>query len=282
MSTLTSPAPIYIVSGGVGASGEQLVHTVLAQFPGKAVPVITLGHIRELAQIEAAVAQAKATGGTIVHTLVDARLRNALIDLAGQHGVVAIDLVGEMLPRLTMLLGCEPLSKPGLYRQLNRDYFERVSAIEFTLSHDDGLDPAGWAQADVVLAGVSRTGKTPLSVYLSVLGWKVANVPFVFGLPLPSTFAEIDAQRGVGLTIDLDRLLALRQQRYQRLGVLAPGDYINPGKMQEEIQAAHKLFRQRGFAIINVTNKPIESSADEVIGLMTHQQQGHAGIVQNT
>lgn len=265
------PPPIYVVSGGAGASGEQLVHTALAQFPGKTVPVITLGYIRELTQIEEAVAQAKATSSIIVHTLVDGHLRHALVDHARQHGVVAIDLVGDLLAQLAFRLGCVPLGKPGLYRQLNHEYFERVSAIEFTLSHDDGHDPAGWAQADVVLAGVSRTGKTPLSVYLSVLGWKVANVPIVLDLPLPPAFVEIDAHRGVGLTIDLDRLLAVRQQRYQRLGISAPGDYINPEKMQEEIQAAHKLFRQRGFAIINVTNKPIESSADEVIGLMTHQ-----------
>lgn len=277
MSTHQSPTPlpIYIVSGGTGASAEQLIHTVLAQFPGKSVPVVTVGQVRKPAQIEDAIATAKNAGGTIVHTLVDWRLRQHLVDVARQQGVVHIDLVGELLSRLTTLLRCEPLGKPGLYRQLNREYFERITAIEYTLAHDDGLDPAGWAQADVVLTGVSRTGKTPLSIYLSVLGWKVANVPIVLGLPQPQQFADLDPHHVVGLTIDLDRLLALRLQRYQRLGIKAPADYINPEKMQEEIKAATRLFRQHGFAVLNVTNKPIESSADEVIRLvtrlMTHQ-----------
>jgi regulator of PEP synthase PpsR (kinase-PPPase family) len=252
-----------------------LVHTVLAQFPSKSVPVITVGQVREPVQIEDAIATAKNAGGTIVHTLVDWRLRQHLVDVAQQQGVAQIDLVGELLSRLTTLLKCEPLGKPGLYRQLNREYFERITAIEYTLAHDDGLDPAGWAQADVVLTGVSRTGKTPLSIYLSVLGWKVANVPIVLGLPQPQQFADLDPHHVVGLTIDLDRLLALRLQRYQRLGIKAPADYINPEKMQEEIKAATRLFRQHGFAVLNVTNKPIESSADEVIRLvtrlMTHQ-----------
>ena len=267
MNASTSPdlPPVYVVSGGTGASGEQLTHTVLAQFPGQVVPVITLSHVRERNQIEDVVAQACSTGGTIVHTLVDVRLRTTLMSLALKQGVVAIDLVGGLQSQLAAVLRCEPLGQPGLYRRLNRDYFERISAIEFTLSHDDGIDPEGWSQADLVLAGVSRTGKTPLSIYLSVLGWKVANVPIVLGLPAPPELLQLDIHHTVGLTINLDRLLALRQQRYLRMGRQAPADYINPEFIEAEIQMAEKLYRQHGFTILNVTNKPIESTADEII-----------------
>ena len=171
-----APPPIYVVSGGVGASGEQLVHTVLAQFPEHRVPVIVVPHVHQLAQVEDVVAQASTTGGTIVHTLVDAGLRGALARLAQRHGVFALDLMGDLLSRLADVLGQEPAEQPGLYRQLNLAYFERVAAIEFAMSHDDGRRPEDWPKAEIVLIGVSRVGKTPLSMYLSVLqGFLIKN-----------------------------------------------------------------------------------------------------------
>ncbi len=267
------PPPIYIISGGAGASGEQLVHTVLAQFPDSRVPVITLGNIREIEQLEKIVARAQESGGILVHTLVDTRLREALVRLAAHAQVVAIDLMGELLTRLTDLVGCAPAGRPGLYRQLHRDYFERVAAIEFTMAHDDGKSPQGWPQADIVLTGVSRTGKTPLSIYLSVLGWKVANVPLILELPTPPELQQVDPRRAVGLTIDPDQLLMLREQRVSRMGARRPTVYVDPEKVREEIQMAQRFFRQRGFSVIDVTDKPIESSADEVIRIITRQTQ---------
>ena len=263
-----TPPPIYIVSGGVGASGEQLAHTVLAQFPDCNVPVITVGNVRHIEQIENVVVQAKNSGGTIIHTLVDVRLRHTLIDLTRQHGIAAFDLVGDLIGRLTNVLGQEPLGQHGLYRKLRHAYFERVAAIEFTLAHDDGRNPQDWLSADIVLAGVSRTGKTPLSTYLSVLGWRVANVPLVLELPTPPELFELNARRVIGLTIDPDVLLMLRQQRFSRLGAPRSADYVDPGKIREEITAALKLFHRSGFSVIDVTDKPIETSADEVIKLI--------------
>ncbi len=270
----TSPLPahhIYIVSGGVGASGEQLVQTVLAQFPGNNVAAVTVGNVRQRTQIEQVVAQAKAGQGTIVHTLVDPQLRDALTDLARAEGVTAIDLMGALLSRLTNILGREPLGQPGLYREFRRAYFERVGAIEFTLAHDDGKNPRGWSQADIVLAGVSRTGKTPLSVYLSVLGWKVANVPLIPDIPTPRELFELDPRRVVGLTIDSDQLLMLREQRIKRLGARRPATYADPETIQAEIRAAWQVFRQGQFAVIDVTDKPIETSADEIIKLIARR-----------
>ncbi len=265
--------PIYVVSGGVGASGEQLVNTVLAQFPDSHVQVFTIGNVRQSEQIERVVMQAAGCGGTIVHTLVDERLRGALSDLARAQGVVAIDLMGELLARLAVVLRREPVQQPGLYRRFHRAYFERVSAIEFTLAHDDGKGPQGWPQADIVLAGVSRTGKTPLSVYLSVLGWKVANVPLVPEIPTPEELFRVDPHRVVGLTIDPDALLMLREQRVRRMGAHRPTAYMDPEKVRDEIQEALRIFRQARFPVIDVTDKPIETSADEIIKLIA----GHTG-----
>ena len=269
----SAPPPIYIVSGGMGASGEQLVRTALAQFPKSRVPVITMGHVRHIEQIKDAVTQAAATGGIIVHTLVESPLRGALVQLAQQQRVAAIDLMGPMLSRLTETLGLDPIGHPGLYRQLHQLYFDRVTAIEFSLAHDDGQRSEDWPLADIVLAGVSRVGKTPLSVYLSVLGWKAANVPMVLGLAPPSDLLQLDRQRVIGLTIEPGQLLVHRQRRQRRLGAPGPSAYTDPDAILEELKAAREMFRRGGFSVIDVTDKPIETSAEEIIELITRRTQ---------
>ena len=263
-----APPPIYVVSGGVGASGEQLVQTMLAQFPDSNVSVITMGNVRQVTQIKRVVLQAKQSGGTIAHTLVDDRLRGMLIDLACEEGVTAIDLMGPLLSRMESVLKRKAVGQPGLYRQFHRAYYERVSAIEFTMAHDDGQQPAGWPQADIVLVGVSRAGKTPLSMYLSVLGWKVANIPLVPEVPPPPELFKLDRHRVIGLTIRPDQLIVFREQRYRQLGVPVPMDYIDPRRLGAEVQAALRVFRRGRFAVIDVTDKPIETSADEIIKLI--------------
>ncbi len=267
----TKPPPLYIVSGGVGASGEQLVYTVLAQFPKSRVPVITVGHVRQPEQIEDVVAQAQASGGIIVHTLVDGRLRDHLVRRAHEQSVVAIDLVGDLMSRLVELLKEEPAGHPGLYRQLHQDYFERVASIDFAMAHDDGRNPGGWPLADVVLTGPSRVGKTPLSMYLSVLGWKVANVPLVMGLPPPAELFQLDSRRVIGLSIEPGQLLGHRQQRQRRLGAPGPTAYTDPTAIYEEMEAARQVYKQGGFSTIDVTDKPIEASADEIIAVITRR-----------
>jgi hypothetical protein len=262
---------IYLVSGGMGASGEQLVRTLLAQFPESQASVINVPRVRRVEQVADVVARAADSSGIVVHTLVDAQLREALIRLAGERGVVSIDLAGELLARLSDVLGQEPIGRPGLYRQLHRAYFQRVEAIEFTMAHDDGAHPQGWPQAEIVLVGVSRAGKTPLSMYLSVLGWKVANVPLVRELPPPPELFELDRRRVIGLSIEPGQLLAHRQQRQRRLGALGPSAYSDPEAIYEESEAARLVFARGRFSVIDVTDKPIETTADEVVERVTRQ-----------
>jgi [pyruvate, water dikinase]-phosphate phosphotransferase / [pyruvate, water dikinase] kinase len=246
-----------------------VVNTVLAQFPENRVQVTTVPNVRTEDQIEAVIAQALASSATLVHTLVDARLRAVLIERTASQGVQAIDLMGPLLDQLTEALGCEPLGQPGLYRQLNKAYFARVEAIDYTMAHDDGRNPETWPQAEIVLVGVSRAGKTPLSLYLSVLGWKVANVPVVPGLDLAAELFQLDRQRVFGLTLDVAPLLAFRRQRQKSLGVPGQSDYTNPEKLYEELEFALALCKRSGFTIISVADKPIESTADEIIRLVS-------------
>lgn len=263
--------PIYIVSGGMGASGEHLIQTALVQFPGLKVPVITVPHVRRVDQVEDVIQQAILTQGVIVHTLVDDRLRDILIHKAKEQSVVTIDLMGPLLTHLTQELGQAPIVHPGLYRQLNEAYFRRVEAMEFAIAHDDGKRPHDWPLADMVLTGVSRVGKTPLSMYLSVQGWKVANIPLISELPPPPALFQLEPGRVIGLYLDPGQLLFHRQQRQRRLGALGPTAYTDPAQIYEEVEAARQVFRRGGFPIVDVTDKPIETSAEEVSELIARR-----------
>ena len=189
----------------------------------------------------------------------------------------AIDLMGGLLDRLADVLEQQPLGQPGLYRRLNKAYFDRVEAIEFTMAHDDGRNPDTWPLADMLLIGSSRVGKTPTSLYLSVLGWKVANYPLVPGLDLPIEIQMVDPQRVIGLTIEAGQLLALRQQRQRRLGVPGMSDDIDPQCIFDELELADEVFRRLGISTIDVTDKPIELTADELIRLITRRFKGKNG-----
>jgi regulator of PEP synthase PpsR (kinase-PPPase family) len=246
---------------------------MLAQFPGKQVPVITLGNVRQWEQIAQVVQQAQETHGLIVHTLVDSPLRVKLVELARASGVPAIDLVGELLVWLAETLGQKPAEQPGLYRNLRQDYFDRIGAIEFTMAHDDGKNSEGLDQAELIIAGVSRVGKTPLSIYLSILGWKVANVPIILGVEPPPELFRLEPRRVIGLTIEPGQLILHRQQRQSRMGTHGPSAYTDPQAVYDELEFARGLFKRNGFAIIDVTDKPIETSADEIIRLIARQAQ---------
>jgi [pyruvate, water dikinase]-phosphate phosphotransferase / [pyruvate, water dikinase] kinase len=266
---ITDPPTIFILSGGVGSSAEQVVNTVLAQYPQHTVNVITIGNIREAQQITDALILAQEVGGMIVHTMVDPVLHTQLVSTAAQLNLPAIDLMGSLISWLTENLGQPPLGQPGLYRQLRANYFERVAAIDYTMAHDDGKDPGGWSQADVVLVGVSRVGKTPLCVYLAVLGWKAANWPLVVDVPAPEVLFTLDARRVIGLTLNPVQLLQYRRKRQRRLGAPGYSAYDDPVAVDAELQSANQLFRRNGFAVVDMTDKTIEQGADEIIRLVT-------------
>jgi len=265
MVTHSSSPVIYIVSGGVGASGEQLVNTVLAQFPEGSVRVITVGNVREKSQIKEVLLNAREKGALVVHTLVESELLNYLTAEAAVLGVQAVDLMGPIIKWVSQNTGQVPLGQPGLYRQLHHEYFGRVAAIDYTMKHDDGNRPEGWKQAEAVLVGVSRTGKTPLSIYLAVLGWKVANYPLVPQIPLPDELFAIDRERVFGLTIDPGQLIQYRIQRQRQMGTPMFSAYVDPKLVYEEVEEALKIFKQHHFTIINMTDKTIEMGADEII-----------------
>jgi regulator of PEP synthase PpsR (kinase-PPPase family) len=261
--------PVYVVSGGVGHSGEQIVRTVMAQFPEHSFELKIEGRVRRLERLAEIVEQAARDGGLVVHTMVNTDLRNAIKAQLIAHQIPSVDLIGDLLEHFIETQGKQPSGIPGLYRQQHRSYFERVEAIDYSLDHDDGVDPQGWADADVLLIGPSRTGKTPISMYLAVLGWKVANYPIVPGIDIPPVIKTIPPGKVIGLTIDPVRLQLHRSQRQQRLGTASNSSpYTDIERIFGELEDARKFYHLRGYRKIDVTDKPIEACADEVIRLM--------------
>lgn len=267
------PAPIYVVSGGRGIAGNNLVQSLLIQYPDNKIPVIIVGRVSDEDQIFDVVMKAKADGGLIAHTMVDPELRVKVNEICEEFSVSVIDLMGKLADYLDETLDVEPLQHPGLYRELNHQYFDRIESIEFTLSHDDGMSPQRLHDAEIILTGVSRAGKTPLSVYLAMYGWKVANVPLVPGVPPPPELFEVDSQRVFGLHISAGQLIAHRTKRMQNWNNHQNESYVDQRAVRDEIRKAMFVFDRGGFSVINVSNKPIESTANEILNLMSERFQ---------
>lgn len=262
---------IYVVSGGLGTGAERIVRATLAQFKGIEVPIRLAPHVKTVDQVEHVIAQARANNGIIVHTLVNTDLRNTFINIAHNNNVLTIDLQGPLLLQLTRLLGRKPAEEPGLYDRLRAPYFRRIEVMEFAVDHDDGRKIDELHLAEIVLTGVSRVGKTPMSMYLASQGWRVANVPLMREVEPPRQLFEVDSRRVIGLIIEPGQLVAFRQYRQKRLGLAMKSSYSGAEDLYEEVQYALKVYRRGGFTTIDVTDRPIEETAEEIVAKVTNQ-----------
>jgi len=271
MKTQKEHEPIYIVSGGKGLAGNNMVQSLLIQYPNNNVPLIIVPQVHEKAQLEDLVRKAKLDGGLITHTMVNRELRDFLSQICAENGVRHIDYMGELADYLDEKLHIPSLQSPGLYREINQQYYDRIDAIEFTLNHDDGLRPHRLHQAEIILTGVSRSGKTPLSVYLAMYGWKVANIPLVHGIDPPKELFEVDPQRVFGLSISSGQLISHRMKRLRSLENTDNTIYVDEQLVKLELRNASFIFEKGGFTVINVSNKPVETSANEILNMMANR-----------
>ena len=272
-----TPEAIYVVSGGKGLAGNNMVHSLLIQYPNNNVPVIIVPQVTDEKQLIDLVDRVKQEGGLITHTLVNRQLRFSLRKFCEENGVKHIDFMGELADYLDEKLDIPSLQTPGLYREINQQYFDRIDAIEFTLNHDDGLSPEKLQKAEIILTGVSRSGKTPLSVYLAMYGWKVANIPLVFGIDPPKELFEVDPQRVFGLSISPAQLISHRMKRLRSIENTENINYVDERLIVQEIRNANMVFEKGRFTVINVSSKPVETSANEILNTLANrfEYRGH-------
>lgn len=276
---------IYIVSDGTGETAAQMVKAAMVQFQDRNEDVYfsRLNNMREKSQIEAVCEEAAESNALIVYTIVSPEIRTILAEEAKLRGVMCVDLIGPLLAGLAGHFGYEPKSIAGLLHNVNEAYFKRIDAMEYTISHDDGRDLSRLAEADLIILGISRTSKTPLSMYLSQQGWKVVNIPLINGFETPKEVFEVDQRKVICLTIDPEDLTTIRRNRLSRLGQNRGGEYADPDKVNEEIAYADEIFKKnRKWAVFNVTGKALEETAAEIIRLMASRRLTPTVNLENT
>ena len=257
---------VFVVSDGTGETAAAVVRAALLQFrsPWR---LRTFGEVRQESQARRVVDLAAGSRSLVVFTLVNQDVARALRERAGELGVEAVDLLGPLLAKIAEQLRAEPRHEPGLLHGLSDEHYRRVEAVEFAVRHDDGTNPHTLFQAHLVLTGVSRTSKTPLSMYLAQRGYKTGNVPLVPGLEPPRTLLELDPRKVFGLLADPEELLEVRRARVRGLGASPHRAYADPEAVVQELEHARRLFRERGWRTVNVSGKAVEENAARILEL---------------
>jgi regulator of PEP synthase PpsR (kinase-PPPase family) len=264
---------LHLVSDSTGATLQKLAEAALAQF-ADIHPIERLWPlVRSETQMERVLRDLEDHPGPVLYTLVDPRMILRLQEFCRDIGQPCIAVLGPIIDGLSAYIGQKGAGVPGLQHRMDEEYFRRVEAVAFALHFDDGQSFSGIEDADVVLVGVSRTTKTPTCIYLSRLGVRAANIPLVPGQEIPDSVLSLGGPLFVGLTESPDRLLELRGTRLKsdQPGAVS-SSYTDPEKIEEEIKAATKLFRQQGWPIIDVTRRSIEETAAEIMVLLQHRK----------
>jgi regulator of PEP synthase PpsR (kinase-PPPase family) len=262
---------IFAVSDATGKTCETVVQAALTQFSTTQIILETFSNVRTLKKVHDILHLASTVNGVIIYTMASPKLRQKITELGRLNGVPTVDILGPVLTRLSDLLEISPLAKPGLFRQLDSDYFKRIEAVDFTIKHDDGLGLASIAAAEIILLGVSRTSKTPVSIYLSYRGWKVANIPVFLNEELPGEIHDIEQKKIIALTINPRRLEIIRCQRQLKLKADADSNYTDIEQIRLEVLFAMRQFEQWRWPILDVTYKSIEETATEIMRLIYAQ-----------
>lgn len=256
---------VFIVSDGTGQTANQALKAALVQFETVEVETHLRSDVRTEQQVLEIVSEAHEIHGLIIHTIVSKKLRHLILEEGRLHEINTIDLMGPLLARLSHHFVDFPSEKPGIFHEINKAYFQRIEAVEFTLRHDDGQRIDELKNADIILLGVSRTFKTPLSVYMAHKGWSVANVPIIIGHEPPEILSELPPERVFCLNTNPRRLAELRHSRDKHLGGLT-GNYSNMIFVRNELNFALRYYRKHPqWTIVNITFKPIEEISSEIL-----------------
>jgi [pyruvate, water dikinase]-phosphate phosphotransferase / [pyruvate, water dikinase] kinase len=259
---------VYVISDSIGETGEKMARAAISQFENDKIDVVRVPFVRTPEQIRDIVQEAVRTGGIICHTLVSLDLCESLDRYAAKHGVRYVDLMGPMLAALSDVTGDRPAMKPGIIHKLDEEYFRKVEAVEFAVMYDDGKNPAGFLKADIVLIGVSRTSKTPMSMYLANKRYKVANLPLVPEVRLPEEIFKVPAHRIIGLIIDPYKLNSIRNERMKALGFAGDANYTSIDRIEEELAYAKSVMRKLHCPILDVSNRAIEETAARIVEII--------------
>jgi regulator of PEP synthase PpsR (kinase-PPPase family) len=257
---------VYLVGEGTGETISRIARASLAQFSREKVKVKTFFMVTDEHYISRIIKEAAEDNALLAFSIVHPGLRDFLILESERCGIKAIDVIGDFIVQLSIFLKEKPMAIPGRQYILDEEYFRRIEAINFAVKHDDGKLADGLKFADIVLVGLSRTGKTPLSTYLANQGWKVANVPVHPDMEAPEELFKIDQKRVFGLIINIESLVKLREARLKQLGLEEDAKYSDPVQVAGEIDWCENFFGHHPkWRIVDVSNRAIEEVAASVV-----------------
>jgi regulator of PEP synthase PpsR (kinase-PPPase family) len=258
---------LHLVSDSTGETLIAVSRAAAAQYQGVASIEHVYPLVRTRAQLERVIAEIDNAPGIVLFTLVDRELAERLEAACGAGGSPCLSVLGPALNLFQSYLGQSSTPRAGAQHMLNPEYFRRIDALNFTMANDDGQTPENLAQADIVIIGVSRTSKTPTSIYLANRGYKTANIPFVPGIPLPRSLDGLRGPLVVGLIATAERIIQIRQNRLLTLRADSDTEYVDRVAVAEEIASARRLFSARAWPIIDVTRRSIEETAAAILDL---------------
>jgi hypothetical protein len=261
---------LHVVSDSTGETAARVVDAVGAQFPGQEFEVVRHPRVVGVEDVHLAAQRARGRRAVVLFTLVEPELREVMRSLCKRYRLHYCDLLGHPIEAVARVSGAPATRRAGARTVLDSSYFKRIAAIEFAVRYDDGAGAHQLAEADVVLVGVSRSSKTPLSMYLAYLGYKTANVPIVKDIEPPAELWKVDPSRVVGLTIDADRLAAIRGERVRGMG--GGGRYADLAEIYEELEYADAVHRKLGCPVIEVSNLAIEETARRIVRLVEERR----------
>lgn len=272
-----TPIPtIHIVSDSLGATAHTVARAAAGQFGFPDPYIETMPKVRSFEQIAEYLTKhqqvhrdaGKPDDLVVFFTLVDGDLRAKVQAFCDEHGMHGVDLMGGPLDALSAASGLEPSRDPGMLRATDEHYFRRIAAMEFTVEHDDGRNPQDLPKADIVLLGVSRSSKTPISIYMGMEGYKVANVPLALGTEPPAEIFDCDPSRIFGLMTTPDVLVSIRQRRLGgsgRIASMVASSYAEPEMVYQDLEQARALMRKLGCIVIRTDNRAVEETAQEIL-----------------
>lgn len=262
MRGLNGKTSVYVLSDSVGETADLVARAAISQFESSDTTTIRVPYVDDKTIVDEVIEKVIKANGLIVFTIVLPEIRHYLLDQCSQRDVPVYDVLSPLLHMLEEKIDAPPKNETGLLYTLDEDYFKKVEAIEFAVKYDDGRDPRGILRADVVLVGVSRTSKTPLSQYLAHKRLKVANVPLVPEVDPPEELYSIPPERVIGLKINPEKLNGVRVERLKALGLKEQANYATFERIEEELSYAQSVMNKIGCTVIDVSDRAVEETAN--------------------
>jgi regulator of PEP synthase PpsR (kinase-PPPase family) len=259
---------IYIISDSTGETAQLVARAAISQFNSDLLKIKLFAHIESIKDIKGILEKIEKNNSLIIYTLIKPELRRFLREESEKYSISSFDIMGPIIENIEKISGISPKLEPGLIRKYDKEYFKRMEAMEFAVKYDSCQRGLDLSLADLIILGVSRTSKTPLSMYLAHKGIKVANIILDFEIDPPKEIFNLPKEKIIGLSIAPDKLIEIRSERLRTLGLSADSVYANHDRVRKELNFAENIYKKVGCSVININNKAIEDIATEILKIL--------------